>query len=62
MLTIVNTASSSRAVVPDSAATTEFSESTVTTVISASARSVVKMIAVHGERRPGSTLPSERSS
>ena len=48
--------------VPDSAPTTEDSESSVTTVIRPSARSVVKTIAVHGERRPGSTLPSERGS
>ena len=56
-LTIVNTASSSRAVVPDSAATTVLSDWRRTTTIRPSARTVVNTIAAHGVRRSGSTLP-----
>ena len=54
---MVNTASSSRAVVPDSAATIVLSDCVRTTMIRPSASTVVKAMAAHGERRPGSTLP-----
>ena len=60
MLTTAKTASSSRPVVPASAEATSVSERSRTNAMSPRARSVVKAIAAHGERRPGSTAARER--